>query len=105
MRQLEYDLRLAKTIKTLREGKHYKQICIANALNLTQATYSKIEKGEISITPGQLKIIANELEISSIKILQIVESKFLNDSEIIHNLEINYELKRIIEILNRNNLS
>lgn len=77
MRHLEYDIRLATTIKALREMRRIKQAVIAAALNMEQATYCRIEYGEIAITPGQIKIIANVLGTSIFQIFAIVESEDL----------------------------
>lgn len=77
MRHLEYDIRLAATIKALREMRRIKQAVVAAALNMEQATYCRIEQGEIAITPGQLKIIANVIGTSMFQILSIVETEDL----------------------------
>ncbi len=74
MRHLAYDLKLATTLKAYRELKQIKQTVIANAINVSQATYSKIESGEIAITPGQLKAISIALGTSNFQILAIVEA-------------------------------
>lgn len=74
MRHLEYDIKLARTIKVLRELRRIKQYAIAKALDMTQGSYCKIEQGEITITPGQLKIISEELGTSNFQILAIVEA-------------------------------
>lgn len=73
MRHIEYDIKLAITIKAIRELKKIKQLVLAMALNVEQATYCRIEHGEIAITPGQLKIISKELRVSNFQILSIVE--------------------------------
>ena len=75
MRQLEYDIKLAATIKAFRELRHIKQFVISQALNMEQCTYSRIEQGKITITPGQLKIISNVLSTSNFQILAIVEAE------------------------------
>ena len=74
MRHLEFDLQLSRTIKVIRELKGMKQINIAHALSMEQSTYSRIEKGEIAITPGQLEIISYELRISTSEILAITNA-------------------------------
>ncbi len=65
MRHLEYDIKLATTIKVFRELRRQKQFVIAKALGMTQATYCKIEKGEIAITPG---ILSTSPIINSLKV-------------------------------------
>lgn len=77
MKHLEYDLKLATTIKALRELRRIKQFVISEALNIEQCTYSRIEQGEISITPGQLKIISKALGTSNFQIYAIVEAEDL----------------------------
>jgi transcriptional regulator with XRE-family HTH domain len=74
MRHLEYDLKLAMTIKAYRELRQIKQSVLANAINVSKTTYSKIESGEIAITPGLLKIISINLGTSNFQILAIVEA-------------------------------
>ncbi|MES2689853.1 MAG: helix-turn-helix transcriptional regulator [Bacteroidota bacterium] len=73
MRHLEYDLKLALIIKSIRKQKLMKQYILAKALNMQQATYSRVEKGTIAITPGQLHIIAHELGTTSSRILLQME--------------------------------
>ncbi len=74
MRHLEYDLKLATTIKAYRELRQIKQSVLAAAIKVSQTTYSKIESGEIAITPGQLKDISIALGTSNFQILAIVEA-------------------------------
>lgn len=74
MRHLEYDIQLAMTIKAYRELRQNKQAVLANAINVSQTTYSKIESGEIAITPGQLKTISRVLGTSNFQLLAIVEA-------------------------------
>lgn len=105
MRHLDYDLKLALTIKAYRELRQIKQSVLANDINVTQTTYSKIESGEIAITPGQLKIIANKLGTSNFQILAIVEADevfdenyiplselLLNFAKMLAGVETNYTL-------------
>ncbi|MFN4083800.1 MAG: helix-turn-helix domain-containing protein [Bacteroidia bacterium] len=75
MRHLEYDKKLSLTIKAFRELRQIKQSEIAKAINVTQTTYSKIEFGQIAITPGQLKLISAALGTSNFQILAIVEAE------------------------------
>jgi transcriptional regulator with XRE-family HTH domain len=77
MRHLKYDIRLAATIKALREIRRIKQAVVATALSTDQTTYCRIEQGEIAITPGQLKIISKTLGTSMFQILAIIETEDL----------------------------
>jgi transcriptional regulator with XRE-family HTH domain len=72
MEKLDYDIKLAATIQTYRELKRIKQSVMADALKILQASYCKIEKAEILISPGQLKIISSILNTSILQILVIV---------------------------------
>jgi transcriptional regulator with XRE-family HTH domain len=62
------------TIKAYRELRQIKQSVLANAINISQTTYSKIESGEIAITPGLSKTISIALGTSNFQILAIVEA-------------------------------
>ncbi|WP_317899531.1 helix-turn-helix domain-containing protein [Aurantibacillus circumpalustris] len=73
MKPQEYDLRIVKVIKALRGTSFIKQINLANALNIDQSTYSRIEKGELSFSPGQLKIVAQALQTSHFQILTLAD--------------------------------
>ncbi|MEI6596140.1 MAG: helix-turn-helix transcriptional regulator [Bacteroidota bacterium] len=102
MRHLEYDKKLARTIKVLRELKRIKQFVISNALDMTQATYCKIEKGEIAITPGQLKIISEELGTSNFQILAIVEADNIINIKHTTLSEILLKFVQMVEGVNEN---
>lgn len=98
MRHLEYDIRLAITIKAIRVMRRIKQSVVAAALKTEQTTYCRIEQGEIAITPGQLKIIANVLDSSMFQILAIVDTVYLNNSNY-ENMSEN--LIKIVQMLER----
>lgn len=51
-------------IRIIRELKNYTQEYVAEQLGITQANYSKIEKGKTSLTYAKLEEIANILEVS-----------------------------------------
>ncbi|MCC6182849.1 MAG: helix-turn-helix transcriptional regulator [Bacteroidia bacterium] len=71
--QLKYDNKVALTIASLRKMRRIKQLTVANALCIDQSVYSRIESCDINITPGQLKIISEVLNISTFQIITIVE--------------------------------
>jgi transcriptional regulator with XRE-family HTH domain len=74
MKLLEYDLKVIRTVKALRELRKLKQFIIANALGIDRTTYSRIENGELPISFGQLKIIAGELDTSVFQIMAIADA-------------------------------
>jgi transcriptional regulator with XRE-family HTH domain len=79
MEKLDYDIKLAATIKTYRELRRIKQSVMADALKISQASYCKIEKAEILISPGKLKTICKTLSTSILQILVIVEADELSN--------------------------
>ncbi len=74
MRHLPYDYKICSTIKALRQLRQLKQSALAEKLRVDQSTYCRMERGETTITPGQLKLIAEALETSLIQILAIAEA-------------------------------
>lgn len=74
MKLLEYDLKVIRTVKALRELRQVKQVTIALALDIDRTTYSRIENGELPISFGQLKIIASELNTSVFQIMAIADA-------------------------------
>jgi transcriptional regulator with XRE-family HTH domain len=82
MKPLEYDYKVIRTVKALRELRQIKQLVLADALGLERSTYSRIENGELPITFGQLKIIAKELNTSVFQIMAIADA----DDDIDFNL-------------------
>lgn len=74
MHQLSYDLKICSTIKALRQLRQIKQSTLAEVLQVDQSTYCRIERGETTITPAQLKIIAEALQTSLFQILTIADA-------------------------------
>lgn len=74
MRHLPYDHKICSTIKALRQLRQLKQSALAERLRVDQSTYCRMERGETTITPGQLKLIAEALETSLIQILAIADA-------------------------------
>lgn len=89
MHQLSYDLKICSTIKALRQLRQIKQATLAKVLEVDQSTYCRIERGETTITPAQLKIIAGALQTSLFQILTIAE---VDDSK-------NFKLKALSNLL------
>ncbi|MFB9109475.1 helix-turn-helix transcriptional regulator [Flavobacterium gyeonganense] len=61
---------IKENIKNIRELKNYTQEYMAERLNISQAAYSKIEKGKTEITLLKLQEIATVFEITIEDILQ-----------------------------------
>jgi transcriptional regulator with XRE-family HTH domain len=61
---------LNNNIKNIRELKNYTQEYMAQGLGITQAAYSKIEKGKTDVSYAKLKKIADILQVS----LQVIMS-------------------------------
>lgn len=76
MNKTDYNQRTALTIKALRILKRVKQVNVANALCLDPSVYSRMENGDVIMTIGEVRIIADTLGISILKILAIVEYEF-----------------------------
>lgn len=74
MKPLEYDLKVMRTVKAISELKGIDQSALANCLNMDNYRFSLVEKGEVGITPGQLNMIANELNVSITLILAIANA-------------------------------
>lgn len=74
MNQQEYNLKIARAIKALRELRRVKQQIVADNLSLGRSSYCKIENGEIILNPGQLKVIAQTLNITVFQIFAIAEA-------------------------------
>jgi len=56
---------LGRKIKKLRELKNYTQEYMANHLNISQNSYSRIESENVKVTAERLKAIAQLLEVPS----------------------------------------
>ncbi len=61
---------IKENIKNIRELKNYTQEYMADRLNISQAAYSKIEKGKTEMTLLKLEEIATVFEITIEDILQ-----------------------------------
>ena len=102
MRPIEYDLKIIRAIKALRILKCIKQINIANALQISQPSYCKIESGIWAITVGQMRIIAKELDVSTTQILTIAEADFIINFKITPLSEILLKFVLMLENKNEN---
>ncbi len=73
MKPTEYDLKIIKIVKALRESNRLGQKNIADELKIDQSTYSRIEKGESAFTYGQLKIVAKLFKTHHLRIIVLAE--------------------------------
>jgi transcriptional regulator with XRE-family HTH domain len=60
---------LAINIRKIREAKHLKQEYVAEQIEVSPATYSKIENGKTSLSATRLQQIARVLQVSSALLL------------------------------------
>lgn len=108
-------IELGKKLRTLREIKGYSQEYVANEIDISQRTYSKIENGLAKIDIERLQKIANVLEVDLINILDEKSNVFNNYNKvenfghiyisskefIQHLLDENKFLKEQLEILTK----
>jgi transcriptional regulator with XRE-family HTH domain len=86
---------IGQRIRKIRENKEYTQEYVANKLDISQNTYSKIESGNIKLTIDRIG------ELS--KILDIPIEDLLSDESKIFNLNNNHIEKFYIENLQEEN--
>lgn len=65
-------------IKNIRELKNYTQDFMAEKLKMTQAGYSKLERGETDITYSKIEEIAEILEVPIEDLIAFDKQKFFN---------------------------
>lgn len=70
---------LGNNIRVIRQIKGVSQEAIAFKLNISQAAYSKMENGIISLSEERLKIILNELNISEKTLRELDIKNVLKD--------------------------
>ncbi len=75
MKKHKYDLKVMRVIKAVREVKNLKQLAMANALDMSEGNYNKIENGHHHVELWQLRILAKELKISLHQIVIIAEAE------------------------------
>lgn len=56
--------KIGETIRNIRESKKISQYAVAYGMDITQAAYSKIERGETEAKASHLYLIAGILEVS-----------------------------------------
>lgn len=92
-------------IKSIRELKNYTQEYMADQLGVTQAGYSKIEKGKTILSYAKLVEIARILEVSVEDVISFDSQKYFNsfnnvggnNASIQINSESNADLKVLYE--------
>jgi transcriptional regulator with XRE-family HTH domain len=88
-------MRVGLRIKKIRENRSYTQEYMADKLNISQNTYSKIETGGIKLTVDRLKDISG--------ILEIPIEDFLNDDSQTFNFNNNQVAYGYINSLHQDN--
>lgn len=69
---------IGNKIKNIRELKNLTQGYMAERLDISQAAYSKLEKGDIKLSPEKLSDIAKILEVSTEDIASFDSQKYFN---------------------------
>ncbi|MEN2399234.1 helix-turn-helix transcriptional regulator [Flavobacterium sp. MC2016-06] len=69
---------LNNNIKSLRELKNFTQEYMASSLSITQAGYSKIEKGKTQLSFSKLEKIANVLDVNLETIIKFDAKEYFN---------------------------
>ncbi len=68
---------IASKIRILREVHNYTQEHIANALDISQNTYSLIERGETKLTVDRLERLANLYQMELIDLIRMNEHTYI----------------------------
>jgi transcriptional regulator with XRE-family HTH domain len=89
-------MEIYKNIKTIREEKGFKQIDVANHINIDKSAYSKIEKGTRSIAIHELQAVA---QLFNMTIDQIVNFDGAIPQEVIIEDKSAVEQMRLIQQL------
>lgn len=74
---------IGKNIKSIRELKNYTQEYVANQLGMTQAGYSKIEKGITSLRLEKLQQLALILDLPLENIIHFESHRYFNQDKIV----------------------
>lgn len=97
-------MEIGHKIKKIRELRNLKQESLANALNVSQKTISKIEHGELKVSDEKLAQIAKAMDVSKEDILNFEEKySYFNygthngDTAYLINNENNEEVKDLTE--------
>lgn len=66
-------------IKNIRELKNYTQEFVAGKLKMTQAGYSKLERGETDIAYSKIEEVAKVLGVTTEEIIAFDQQRFFNN--------------------------
>lgn len=69
---------IGNKIKNIRELKNFTQEYMAERLDISQAAYSKLEKGDIKVSAEKLSQIAKVLEVNPEEIVSFDSQKYFN---------------------------
>ncbi len=86
-------------IKVIRLSKNYTQSFLADELEIDVTNYSRLERGESSISVDRLRKIAKILEVSTSFLLNDIEDERSNNTHILN--EILGELRNIKKQIER----
>ncbi len=75
MKQNEYDLKIAKAIKAIRQSKGFKQLMVAENIKMKECNYNKIEMGRKPLLPSRLKVISIALGCSVNEIFKLADAE------------------------------
>lgn len=92
-------MNLHDKIKVIRLSKNYTQNFLADELGIDVTNYSRLERGEVSISVERLKKIAKTLGVNTSFLLDDIETESDNSTEILK--EILYEIKNIRKQIER----
>ncbi|MEJ1337116.1 MAG: helix-turn-helix transcriptional regulator [Candidatus Sedimenticola sp. (ex Thyasira tokunagai)] len=70
-----YSALLGQIVGSLRQRQRLEQLHMANALGLSQASYSRLEGGKALWSIDQLMVVARALEVPVTDIIQILEQR------------------------------
>lgn len=92
-------MNLHDKIKVIRLSKNYTQNFLADELGIDVTNYSRLERGEVSISVERLKKIAKTLGVNTSFLLDDIETESDNSAEILK--EILCEIKNIRKQIER----
>lgn len=73
---------VGKKIRTLREVKGYSQEYMADKMEISQRTYSKLENGQMKMDLNRFQQIANILDVDAVNLLNEPGNVFNNYSKV-----------------------
>ena len=76
---MEVMQQLSNKIKLLREVHNYTQEFVANELEISQKTYSQLEKGETKVTIDRIEKLAKLYKMDYLDLLKLNEQTFIQN--------------------------